>query len=42
MDRLTGEKDFASVADRWESYTHSPINSTRALGYKAAFKLCYY
>jgi heparosan-N-sulfate-glucuronate 5-epimerase len=42
MHRLTGEKDFASVADRWESYTQSRIKSARALGYKAAFKLCYY
>jgi heparosan-N-sulfate-glucuronate 5-epimerase len=42
MHRLTGEKDFARLADRWESYTQSRINRTRALAYKAAFKLCYY
>jgi hypothetical protein len=42
MHRLTGEEKFAQVADRWEGYTRSRINRARALGYKAAFKLCYY
>jgi heparosan-N-sulfate-glucuronate 5-epimerase len=42
MHRLTGEAAFARVADRWESYTHSRSNRTRALCYKSAFKLCYY
>lgn len=42
MHRLTGEAAFARVADRWESYTHSHTNRTRALIYKSAFKLCYY
>jgi hypothetical protein len=42
MHRLTGDGEFARVADRWESYTHSRINRTRALCYKSAFKLCYY
>lgn len=42
MYRLTGEKHFSEVADRWENYTHSRIHRTRALCYKAAFKLCYY
>jgi hypothetical protein len=42
MHRLTGEAAFARVADRWESYTHSRTNRTRALCYKSAFKLCYY
>lgn len=42
MHRLTGEPEFASVADRWESYTRSRTNRTRALCYKSAFKLCYY
>lgn len=42
MHRLTGEDTFARVADRWESYTHSRSNRTRALCYKSAFKLCYY
>jgi heparosan-N-sulfate-glucuronate 5-epimerase len=42
MHRLTEEKDFVRIADRWETYTDSRINRTRALCYKAAFKLCYY
>jgi heparosan-N-sulfate-glucuronate 5-epimerase len=40
--RLTGEPAFAAVADRWETYTRSRANRTRALLYKTAFKLCYY
>jgi heparosan-N-sulfate-glucuronate 5-epimerase len=42
MHRLTGEKKFAEVADRWEGYARSRANRTRALAYKSAFKLCYY
>jgi len=42
LHRLTGEVTFARVADRWEAYSHSRRNRTRALLYKAAFKLCYY
>ena len=42
MHRLTGEKKFSEVAERWESYTRSRANRTRALCYKSAFKLCYY
>jgi heparosan-N-sulfate-glucuronate 5-epimerase len=42
MHRLTGEYAFARVANRWETYTHSRTNRTRALCYKSAFKLCYY
>jgi hypothetical protein len=42
MHRLTGESEFARVADRWESYTRSRAKRTRALCYKSAFKLCYY
>jgi len=42
MHRLTGEREFAQVADRWEGYTRSRANRTRALCYKSAFKLCYY
>ena len=42
MHRLTGEDQFARVADRWESYSRSRSNRTRALCYKSAFKLCYY
>ena len=42
MYRLTGEKTFASVADRWEDYMRSRVNRTRAIVYKSVFKLCYY
>ena len=42
MHRLTGEDEFARVADRWESYGRSRGKRTRALCYKGAFKLCYY
>jgi hypothetical protein len=42
MHRLTGDDTFARVADRWESYTRSGINRTRALAYKTTFKLLYY
>jgi heparosan-N-sulfate-glucuronate 5-epimerase len=42
MHRLTGEDAFARVADRWENYARSRSNRIRALGYKSAFKLCYY
>ncbi len=42
MQRLTGEKEFARVGDRWESYGRSRAKRTRALCYKSAFKLCYY
>jgi len=42
VHRLTGEPEFARVADRWENYTRSRINRTRAFLYKSAFKLCYY
>ena len=42
MHRLTGENAFASVADRWENYSHKRANCARALCYKSAFKLCYY
>ncbi|HKN32662.1 MAG TPA: D-glucuronyl C5-epimerase family protein [Terriglobales bacterium] len=42
MHQLTGEKQFAEFADRWESYGRSRAKRTRALCYKSAFKLCYY
>ena len=42
MFRLTGDRGFIDVADRWEGYTLSRANRTRALCYKSAFKLCYY
>ena len=42
MHRLSGEAKFAEVADRWQGYMRSRSNRTRALAYKAAFKLSYY
>ena len=42
MHALTGEKIFAEVANRWESYRRSRAKRTRALCYKSAFKLAYY
>jgi heparosan-N-sulfate-glucuronate 5-epimerase len=42
MHRLTGEEVFAQTAERWEAYSRSSTNRTRALIYKSAFKLCYY
>ena len=42
MARLTGHKYFLEVADRWERYTHSSANRTRALLEKSVFKLLYY
>ncbi len=42
MHRLTGESEFARVADRWVGYSRSRANRSRALFYKTAFKLCYY
>lgn len=42
MARLTGESEFASVAERWEKYAELRMNRTRALLGKSAFKLLYY
>ncbi|HET7209962.1 MAG TPA: D-glucuronyl C5-epimerase family protein [Terriglobales bacterium] len=42
MQRITGEALFGQVADRWERYAGKRVNRARALGYKTAFKLCYY
>lgn len=42
MHQLTGEEEFARVADRWEGYTRSRACRLRALACKSAFKLCYY
>ena len=42
MYRLTGERIFAGVAERWTEYLRSRLGRTRALCYKCAFKLCYY
>jgi heparosan-N-sulfate-glucuronate 5-epimerase len=42
MHQLTGLAIFAETADRWDEYSRSRAHRTRALAYKAAFKLCYY
>lgn len=42
MARLTGESEFARVAERWEKYAELRMNRTRALLEKSAFKLLYY
>jgi heparosan-N-sulfate-glucuronate 5-epimerase len=42
MHRLTGDEAFAECANKWEAYARSCFKRTRALGYKSAFKLCYY
>ena len=42
MAKLTGERRFAEMADRWELYERSGAKRIAALGYKSVFKLCYY
>ncbi len=42
MARLSGEQEFAKVAERWENYTTHQTNRTRALVEKSIFKLLYY
>ena len=42
LHRLTGIGTFNAFADRWQGYLDSPINRTRALVEKAAFKLLHY
>jgi heparosan-N-sulfate-glucuronate 5-epimerase len=42
MASLTGESEFANVADRWENYAKQRTNRTRALLEKGVFKLLYY
>ena len=42
MHQLTGESEFARVADRWEAYARGRSNRLRALAYKSVFKLLYY
>jgi len=42
MYRLTSKEAFSQTAGRWQSYTRSRINRTRALIYKAGFKLAHY
>jgi heparosan-N-sulfate-glucuronate 5-epimerase len=42
MARLTGQNLFNEAADRWERYSQSGANRTRALIEKGVFKLLYY
>jgi len=42
MHRMTGEELFARVSERWQGYARGRANRTRALAYKAMFKLSYY
>ena len=42
MAQLTGQTEFAKVAERWQNYSRRRVNRTRALIAKAAFKLLYY
>ena len=42
LHSLTRMSIFAEFADRWEGYAASPLKRAAALGYKCAFKLCYY
>jgi heparosan-N-sulfate-glucuronate 5-epimerase len=42
MHRITGERIFATYANRWAGYAQSRSKQTRAVCYKGAFKLCYY
>jgi hypothetical protein len=42
MAKLTGDRAFAEVAERWENYAGQRANRTRALIAKGAFKLLYY
>ncbi len=42
LQRMTGIATFGTVADRWQRYLDDPVNRTRALVEKAAFKLLHY
>ena len=42
MAKLTGERGFEEVAQRWQAYAQHPVNRTRAWVEKSAFKLLYY
>jgi hypothetical protein len=42
LHRLTGIATFRSFAERWQRYLDNPMNRTRALVEKAAFKLMHY
>ena len=42
LERLTDNPVFGEVASRWQRYLDSPVNRTRALVEKAAFKVLHY
>jgi hypothetical protein len=42
MSMLTKHELFEQFAVRWQGFANNRVNRARALGYKAAFKLCYY
>ena len=42
MYRLTGAKQFADSAARWQAYAQNWFNRARAVCYKSLFKICYY
>jgi len=42
MARLTGERRFAEVGDRWQGYAQGRANRSRALVEKSIFKLLHY
>lgn len=42
MHRLTDNKFFGELADRWESYRNNPLNRKRAFIKKAVFKIAYF
>jgi hypothetical protein len=42
MFKLTGDRRFAAVAEKWESYAQHRANRTRALVEKSLFKLLHY
>jgi hypothetical protein len=42
MYQLTGEENFKSIAERWESYQKRILNRWRAFLQKLIFKALYY
>jgi hypothetical protein len=42
MAEMTSENKFRAIADRWDAYARSRVKRAAAIGYKSAFKLCYY
>lgn len=42
MTQITGDNSFAELATKWDQYTHSRINRSRAFVQKALFKLLKY